>query len=71
MQWRGPAWEKFTMPGFEDVEAGIVHWPMSVLRLSGENPDRLIDLGEKVLTAWRGFTDEAAFVYAETNGEPQ
>lgn len=62
--------QKFTMPGFEDVEAGIVHWPMSVLRLSGENPDRLIDLGEKVLTAWRGYTDEAAFVYAETNGEP-
>ena len=49
------------MPGFEDVEAGIVHWPMSVLRLRGENSDRLIDLGEKVLTAWRSYTDEAAF----------
>ena len=62
--------QKFTMPGFEDVEAGIVHWPMSVLRLRGENSDRLIDLGEKVLTAWRSYTDEAAFIYAETDGEP-
>ena len=62
--------QKFTMPGFEDVEAGIVHWPMSVLRLRSEDPDRLIDLGEKVLTAWRSYTDEAAFIYAETDGEP-
>lgn len=60
----------FTMPGFEDVEAGIVYWPMSVLRLRGEDPERLIDLGDKVLGAWRGYTDEAAFVFAETDGEP-
>ena len=62
--------QKFQMSGFEDVEAGIVHWPMSVLRLRGLDADRLIDLGEKVLNAWRGYTDEAAFIYAETDGEP-
>ncbi len=62
--------QKFVMPGFEDVEAGIVYWPMSVLRLRGKDSDRLIDLGEKVLLAWRGYTDEEAFVYAETEGEP-
>ncbi len=60
----------FVMPGFEDVEAGIVYWPMSVLRLRGQDSERLIDLGDKVLKAWRGYTDEAAFVYAETGGEP-
>ncbi len=62
--------KKFVMEGFEDVEAGIVYWPMSVLRLRGENPDRLIELGDQVLKAWRGYTDEAAFIYAETDGEP-
>ncbi len=62
--------QHFTFAGFEDVEAGIVHWPMSVLRLRGKDADRLIDLGEKVLHEWRGYTDEAAFVFAETDGEP-
>ncbi len=62
--------QHFTMKGFEDVEAGIVYWPMSVLRLRAEDPDRLIELGDKVLKAWRGYTDEDAFIYAETDGEP-
>ena len=62
--------QHFTMKGFEDVEAGIVYWPMSVLRLRAEDPDRLIELGDRVLKAWRGYTDEAAFIYAETDGEP-
>ena len=60
----------FAMPGFEDVEAGIVFWPMSVLRLLGKDSDRLIELADVVLKAWRGYTDEAAFVFAETDGEP-
>ncbi|MDO5417278.1 MAG: UDP-glucose--hexose-1-phosphate uridylyltransferase [Lachnospiraceae bacterium] len=60
----------FTMPGYEDVEAGIVNWPMSVLRLRSKDSDRLIELADVVLKAWRGYTDEAAFVYAETDGEP-
>lgn len=60
----------FTMEGFEDVEAGIVYWPMSVLRLRGKDSDRLIELGDRVLGIWRRYTDEAAFVFAETEGEP-
>ena len=62
--------QHFTMKGFEDVEAGIVYWPMSVLRLRAEDPDRLIELGDRVLKAWRGYTNEDAFIYAETDGEP-
>ena len=60
----------YTVPGYEDVEAGIVFWPMSVLRLRGRDENRLIDLGDAVLKAWRGYTDEAAFIFAETDGEP-
>lgn len=67
---KAPVEKYYTMKGFEDVEAGIVRWPMSVLRLRGEDPDQLIELGDKVLGAWRAYTDEAAFVYAETDGEP-
>lgn len=60
---------KLIIPDFKGVEAGIVHWPMSVLRVSCENPDTLIELGCRVLEAWRGYTDEEAFVFAETDGE--
>ena len=67
---KAPIEKHYTMKGFDDVEAGIVRWPMSVLRLRGEDPDQLIELGDKVLGAWRAYTDEAAFVYAETDGEP-
>lgn len=56
--------------GFDGVEAGIVKWPMSVLRLRGKDADQLIELGARVLEAWRGYTDEEAFVFAETDGEP-
>jgi len=52
------------------VEAGIVKWPMSVLRLRSADTDRLVELADKILVAWRGYTDEAAFVFAETDGEP-
>ena len=52
------------------MEAGIVFWPMSVLRLRAADPDRLIELGDVVLKAWRGYTDEDAFIFAETDGEP-
>ena len=60
----------FTFPGFEDVDAGIVKWPMSVVRIRAKNPERLIDLADKILTAWRGYTDESAVIFAETEGEP-
>ena len=60
----------FTFRGFEDVEAGIVKWPMSVVRISARNPDRLVELANTILTSWRGYTDEAAVIFAETDGEP-
>ncbi len=60
----------FSFPGFEDVEGGIVKWPMSVIRISSENPERLIELADKILRNWRGYTDEAAVIFAETDGIP-
>ncbi len=59
-----------TIPGYEDVEAGIVKWPLSVLRIRHKDSDRLIDLATHVLEVWRGYTDEDAFIFAETDGEP-
>ena len=65
-----PVETPFTFRGFEDVEAGIVKWPMSVVRISARNPDRLVELANTILTSWRGYTDEAAVIFAETDGEP-
>ena len=67
---KAPVEREITFKGYEDVKAGIVKWPMSVIRISAADKDRLIDLADKILLAWRGYTDEAAFVYAETDGEP-
>ena len=67
---KAPVEKKVTFAGFEDVEAGIVKWPMSVIRISGEDTDRLIELADRILLSWRGYTDEAAFIFAETDGEP-
>ena len=60
----------FTVKGFEDVEAGIVNWPMSVIRIAAADSDRLIALADVILEKWRGYTDEDAFIYAYTDGEP-
>ncbi|NBK79036.1 UDP-glucose--hexose-1-phosphate uridylyltransferase [bacterium D16-76] len=60
----------FSFPGFEDVEAGIVKWPLSVIRLACGEPGRLVELAHRVLQAWRGYTDESACIFAETEGEP-
>ncbi|MCM1364756.1 MAG: UDP-glucose--hexose-1-phosphate uridylyltransferase [Faecalibacterium sp.] len=59
----------FTVKGFEDVDCGIVKWPMSVIRISGDNTDRLVKLADKILTAWRSYNDEKCFIFAETDGE--
>lgn len=56
--------------GFEDVEAGILKWPMSVIRIRSTSQERLVDLADRILSAWRGYTDEEAFIFAKTNGEP-
>ena len=67
---KAPMEETFVINGYEDVEVGIVKWPLSVLRLRGKDEKRLIKLGAHVLDAWRGYTDEEAFIFAETDGEP-
>jgi UDPglucose--hexose-1-phosphate uridylyltransferase len=67
---KAPIETELTFDGFSDIKAGIVKWPMSVIRLSCDNTDRLIALADKILSAWRGYTDESAFVFAETDGEP-
>lgn len=67
---KAPIEKEIKFDGFEDVKAGIVKWPMSVIRISGQDKDRLIELADKILVCWRGYTDEDAFIYANTDGEP-
>ena len=67
---RAPIEKKVVFEGFEDVKAGIVKWPMSVIRLIAPDKDRLAELAGKILRCWREYTDESAFIFAETNGEP-
>ena len=67
---KAPIETPFTFPGFEDVEAGVVKWPMSVVRITANDPERLVELADKILTAWRNYTDESVFIFAETDGEP-
>lgn len=67
---KAPVERTFTVQGFTDVEAGVVNWPMSVIRISHEDPDRLVAFADLILEKWRGYTDEAAFIFAETDGEP-
>ena len=67
---KAPVERQFKAAGFEDVEAGVVNWPMSVIRISHEDPDRLVAFADVILEKWRGYTDEDAFIYAETDGEP-
>ena len=67
---KAPVEKSFTIKGYEDVEAGIVNWPMSVIRLGGENTERIIELADHILETWREYTDEDAFIYAYTDNEP-
>lgn len=67
---KAPVEKEFSVRGFEDVAAGIVRWPMSVIRLSGTEPERIIALADRILESWRGYTDEEAFIFARTDGEP-
>lgn len=67
---KAPIETKVTFSGFEDIQAGIVKWPMSVIRIKGTDKARLVELADKVLTAWRGYTDKDSFIYAETEGTP-
>ncbi|WP_448901461.1 UDP-glucose--hexose-1-phosphate uridylyltransferase [Eubacterium sp.] len=67
---KAPIETEVTFSGFEDVQAGIVKWPMSVIRIKGTDKARLVELADKVLTTWRGYTDKDSFIYAETDGTP-
>ena len=67
---RAPYEKEFTINGFEDIKAGIIKWPLSTIRLRGENPERIALLSDKILSAWRGYTDEDAFIFSETEGVP-
>ena len=67
---KAPIEERFSLAGFDDVEAGIVKWPMSTIRLRSTCADSLVNLADKILTSWRSYTDESVFVFAHTNGEP-
>ncbi len=66
---KAPVERKLTFDGYEDVQAGIVKWPMSVIRLSCTDASRIVDLADRILRAWRGYTDEDAFIFAKTDGE--
>jgi len=67
---KAPVERRFTVKGFEDIAAGVVNWPMSVIRLNGPDSGRIIALADKILGKWREYTDEDAFVYAYTDNEP-
>ncbi len=67
---KAPVEQEIRFDGFEDVCAGIVRWPMSVIRIASESRERLVELADKILLKWRGYTDEDAFIFAETDGEP-
>ncbi len=67
---KAPIEKPIVFKGYEDITAGIVKWPMSVIRLTGDSAERVIDLADKIFTAWQGYTDESVFVFAETDGEP-
>ena len=67
---KAPVEKTFKIGGYEDIETGIVKWPMSVIRLSGNDVNRIIVLADRILAAWRGYTDEECFIFAETEGEP-
>ncbi len=67
---KAPIEREICFEGFEDIKGGIVKWPMSVIRLRGAEKARLVDLADKILCAWRGYSDRSAFVFAESGGEP-
>ena len=67
---KSPVETEVSFKGFDDVKCGIVKWPMSVIRINGKEKSRLIELADKILSAWREYTDESAFIYAFTDNEP-
>ena len=67
---QAPVEQEITFRGYEDVKAGLVKWPMSVIRLDCPDKNKLVDLADRILTVWRGYTDKDVFIFAQTHGEP-
>lgn len=67
---KAPVETELHFTGFDDIRAGIVRWPMSVIRLTAADPDRLVELADRILNAWRGYTDAEATIFAEIDGVP-
>ena len=67
---KAPLEQVFTIAGFEDVQAGIVKWPMSVIRIAGPDKVRLVDLADKILEKWQGYSDPEVGILASSNGQP-
>lgn len=60
----------FQMKGFEEIKAGVVKWPMSVIRLASRDKEKLVEAADHILHVWRGYSDEEAFIFAQTDQEP-
>lgn len=67
---KAPVVRKFSVEGFPEVSCGVVKWPLSVIRLNSKDRKALIELADRILTKWRSYTDEEAFIFAETDNEP-
>ena len=67
---RAESEKKYEIDGFSDIEITRLKWPMSVIRLKGESAERIIELSDRILKSWRKYTDESAFIFAETDGSP-
>ena len=67
---KAPVQTPLVFKGYEEIRAGIVKWPMSVIRLDGDDPERVADLAEKILTVWRGYSDPGCGIFAHSDGEP-
>ena len=67
---KAPVQTPLVFKGYEEIKAGIVKWPMSVIRLDGDDPERVADLAEKILTVWRGYSDPGCGIFAHSDGEP-
>ena len=66
---KAPVERAWVFPEFEDVKAGIVHWPMSCIRLNSPDDNRLVELAGRILAAWRDYSDPESFIFAETEGQ--
>lgn len=67
---RAPYEKEFTLPGYPDVHAGRIKWPLSTIRLQGSNASSIVEAADHILKSWREYTDESAFIYAYTDNTP-